>query len=72
MGLEGRNGELVLTVRDDGLGFAGEDLDEVEGHGIAGIRERASLIGGTIDITSHAAEGATVAFHLPLEPREAA
>jgi PAS domain S-box-containing protein len=70
VGLESRDGELLLTVRDDGLGFAREDPNETEGHGIAGIRERASLIGGTIDIASHTAAGAIVSFHLPIHGRD--
>ena len=61
-----RGGELVLSVRDDGKGFADATPAEAGGQGIAGIRERAALIGGTVGIRSHPGVGATVTFRLPL------
>jgi len=49
---------VELTVADDGRGFA---FDESEGGlGIAGMRERALLIGGNLTIESRPAHGTTV------------
>ena len=52
--------ELVLTVDDDGAGVLG-----VEGSGILGMRERASLLGGSVELTESPLGGTRVAAHLP-------
>ena len=42
--------EIVLEIRDDGVGF---DVDaSTEGFGLAGMRERVYLAGGSLEITS--------------------
>jgi two-component system sensor histidine kinase UhpB len=59
--LEG--GDVELAVSDDGRGFA---FDESEGGlGIAGMRERALLIGGELTIESRPSRGTTVRLHVP-------
>jgi two-component system NarL family sensor kinase len=55
---------LVLTLRDDGQGFtvpdALEDLVAQGRFGLAGMRERVELIGGTLALDSAPGEGTTV------------
>jgi PAS domain S-box-containing protein len=63
--LQAKGDRLRLTITDDGQGF--DQVGEAVRHGIAGIRERASLIGGTIEIRSDEGAGTTVTFTLPLE-----
>jgi signal transduction histidine kinase len=58
-----RADRLVLTVTDDGRGGAHLDL----GHGLLGMRDRASAIGGTLTITSPPGQGTTVEGNLPCE-----
>lgn len=53
---------LDVTVTDDGRGGAGA----VEGHGLAGLQERVLGLGGTLEITSPAGGGTTLAAHLPV------
>lgn len=54
------NGELVLQVRDDGLGFDPKQA-EAEGHfGLVGMRERAALVGGVLNVTSEPGAGTVV------------
>jgi two-component system, NarL family, sensor histidine kinase UhpB len=59
------DGGVELTVADDGRGFA---FDEAErGLGIAGMRERALLVGGELTIESRPGRGTTVRLTLPGE-----
>ena len=56
---------LVLVVEDDGIGF---DLSEKKrGSGLTGMRERAALVGGSIEIDSERNTGTTVHVTIPLE-----
>jgi two-component system sensor histidine kinase UhpB len=57
------SGGVELVVADDGRGFA---FDESEGGlGIAGMRERALLIGGELTIESRPGRGTTVRLQIP-------
>jgi signal transduction histidine kinase len=57
------DGVLELDVRDDGRGGA---FDDGAGRGIAGMRERAALLGGTLDAGPMAEGGFRVHARLPL------
>lgn len=62
------NGEGVeIVVNDDGIGFE-PDASTSRGRrlGLTSMRERASLLGGTITITSSPGDGATVRLEVPL------
>ena len=51
---------IALEVRDDGQGFI-SGAASVPGHyGLTGMRERAAMIGGTLEVTSERGGGATV------------
>jgi two-component system sensor histidine kinase UhpB len=56
--------ELVLSVRDNGRGLR-EGLRE--GGGLAGMRERAMLIGADLQVESSAGGGVSVTLRLPLK-----
>ncbi len=61
---------VELDVTDDGRGFA---FDESEGGlGIAGMRERALLIGAKLTIESRPGHGTTVRLVVPAPPRDSA
>jgi len=60
---------LTITILDDGRGFDTAILDESRGLGIAGMRERAALVGGTIEVQSLPGEGCRVCFRVDLSPR---
>jgi two-component system, NarL family, sensor histidine kinase UhpB len=55
---------ICLSVRDDGTGF--DPSQKFAGLGIAGMRERASLLDGSFTITSQPGQGTTVEVFLPL------
>ena len=57
--------ELALIVTDDGRGFGSTNGSSQAGHyGLTGMRERADLIGGTLEVTSEMGTGTTVRLHL--------
>lgn len=53
-----------LQVTDDGIGFILEDLDPWDAMGLEGMRERAELVGGRIEIHTSPAAGTTVEFEV--------
>jgi two-component system, NarL family, nitrate/nitrite sensor histidine kinase NarX len=63
-------GELVIEVVDDGLGFDADDVPEVSQHGLRGMRERAELIGADFQIISLPRLGTTVRLVLPASLEE--
>ena len=65
--LQTENGRLTLEVVDNGRGFGTEGLEESECLGMAGMRERASLVGGSLEIRSQPGAGTTVFFGLPVD-----
>jgi signal transduction histidine kinase len=57
---------LCLDVRDDGIGFDVANQSQ-KSFGLLGIRERAIVLGGDVDIMSVLGQGTTVALQIPLE-----
>ena len=58
---------LLLAVADDGVGFD-PDGPSRGGHlGLASMRERVRLVGGTLDIESAPGRGTTVIAWVPTE-----
>jgi PAS domain S-box-containing protein len=60
------NAHLVLTVTDDGRGFREPVISETESLGLAGMRERAALVGGTVVVQSEHRKGTRVCFRVQL------
>jgi signal transduction histidine kinase len=57
-------GGVGVSVRDDGVGYVPDPNHG--GFGIAGMRERLAMAGGTLDITSSAGAGSTFSTSLPV------
>lgn len=70
------DGVLQVTIEDDGCGFdpktAVEKGRNRKGLGIAGMRERLSLIGGQFEIESSLGVGTTIFIRIPLARRSEA
>jgi signal transduction histidine kinase len=62
--IETIGGSLRLTIRDDGRGF--EELASPARLGLAGMRERVSLIGGMLEVESSLDKGTTLTLHIPV------
>lgn len=58
---------LRLAIQDNGHGFDPATGDQ-SGMGILGMRERVALIGGDIEVDSHAGDGTTISVRIPLSP----
>ena len=66
------HGKLVLEVGDNGKGFDTEGLGLEHSIGLAGMRERAQLVGGTLTITSAPGKGTRVVFTMDATERDGA
>jgi PAS domain S-box-containing protein len=58
-------GQLLLRIQDNGRGIPPETLNNPLSIGLAGMRERASLLGGQFAISSLPGSGTTVEVRLP-------
>jgi GAF domain-containing protein len=61
--LERRDGNLLLSVRDDGVGGA----DAARGSGIVGLNDRVEALGGSLRVDSSPGEGTQIIAQLPLD-----
>jgi two-component system, NarL family, sensor kinase len=55
-----------LAVEDEGRGFDAAGVPE-DRHGIVGMRERAEVLGGTLEVSSGPGEGTRIEVTVPLE-----
>jgi NarL family two-component system sensor histidine kinase YdfH len=61
---------LAIEVRDDGIGFESRAAVAQQGHyGLLGLRERARLVGGYLEIESAVGKGTVLRLCLPIDQR---
>ena len=58
----GESAQVSVHVEDDGVGF---DPDDAPGVGLAGLRNRAEEVGGTVDVVSAPGQGTRVTVRVP-------
>jgi signal transduction histidine kinase len=63
VGLEQNEEVLTLTIEDDGQGFKVAPQAAERQFGLVGMRERAALIGGSLEIADRAGQGTTIRLH---------
>ncbi|HEX7905724.1 MAG TPA: sensor histidine kinase [Chitinophagaceae bacterium] len=56
-----------LSIQDDGKGFDPGNTGERKTLGLLGMKERAAMIGGTLDIISMPGQGTTILINTPLQ-----
>jgi signal transduction histidine kinase len=67
-----KNGQIELTVRDNGRGIRDDELAGPESFGLMGMRERAIMFGGSAVIQGVPAGGTTVTVRIPSEDMKVA
>jgi signal transduction histidine kinase len=64
--MESRDGRLIVTVADDGIGFDPGDRGlRARRLGLTSMEERARGLGGTLNVVSRPGEGTTVTLEVP-------
>jgi PAS domain S-box-containing protein len=63
--LQKQQDRLVLWIRDNGRGFDQADPSLSKSLGLMGMRERAAILGGQVNISSAPGKGTTVAAWIP-------
>jgi signal transduction histidine kinase len=61
---------LIVEVRDDGKGFDSADAARKKSFGLLGMRERAAVLEGGINISSAPRQGTVVRVHIPIKRNE--
>jgi two-component system, NarL family, sensor kinase len=64
--IDRRSEWLIVMVRDDGNGFDLEEGQPRKNLGLQGMRERAALVGGTVQVLSTLGVGTTIMARLPV------
>lgn len=64
-------GALQLTITDAGVGFDPTRLHSTDGLGLTNIRERASMLGGTLEVRSVPSQGTTITLRVPVPDSDA-
>ncbi|SFB04607.1 PAS domain S-box-containing protein [Collimonas sp. OK607] len=57
---------LALTVRDNGVGMSQERFENTNTHGLRGLHERATYLGGKVRFNAAEGKGTTVVIELPV------
>ncbi|HEX7313808.1 MAG TPA: PAS domain S-box protein [Pyrinomonadaceae bacterium] len=71
--LERRDGNAVLVVEDDGVGFDAADAATWRGDrgiGLVGMRERVAPLGGSVEFESEPGKGTTIFARVPAQPKQ--
>jgi len=65
--LSRRSGNLLLTIKDDGVGITKEQITGLNSFGIMGMQERTRTVGGKIKILGAPGKGTTIKATIPLK-----
>lgn len=65
--LEKRNRNLILSIKDNGIGFTKDQNEITSSFGIIGMRERTRYLGGDVYIEGKEGKGTRVTVRIPLD-----
>ncbi|MDX2031610.1 MAG: histidine kinase [Blastocatellia bacterium] len=65
--LNAQNGHLQLKVQDNGKGITENELNNSKSLGLLGMRERASMFGGNVEITGAPFRGTLLTLEMPVK-----
>jgi len=66
MDLSDAEGVLTLEISDNGIGISAEALSNPSAFGIRGLKERARVVNGWLDISTRQGQGTTLILNIPL------
>jgi signal transduction histidine kinase len=66
MDLSDAEGVLTLEISDNGVGISDEALKNPTAFGIRGLKERARVVNGWLDISTRQGQGTTLILNIPL------
>jgi PAS domain S-box-containing protein len=65
LSLARRNGQVCLTISDNGCGFEAGGTHTSVGLGLVNMKERVRLVHGKLDVISHPHDGTTLRVYIP-------
>jgi PAS domain S-box-containing protein len=61
------NTTIDLVIRDNGRGITDEEIQRYGSLGLLGMKERVSILGGTLDVVGKPGEGTTLTVQIPVQ-----
>jgi two-component system, NarL family, sensor histidine kinase YdfH len=59
------NANIILEIKDDGIGFDPSKVPDSGHYGLIGMKERVNLVNGTFEVTSHPGAGTSIKVRMP-------
>lgn len=63
--LERKDDDVVLTIKDDGMGFSADLVEQMQSLGLLGMYERALVMGAHFEIESKPTQGTAIKLQVP-------
>lgn len=65
--MQAKNGDVILNIKDNGVGMASLDVDQTQHFGLLGMRERTQALHGTFSVDSAPEKGTSITVSIPKE-----
>lgn len=65
--IQAENGDLVLSIKDNGVGMATLNVDQTQHFGLLGMRERTQALHGKFNVDSALGKGTSITVNIPRE-----
>ena len=65
--MQAKNGDVVLNIKDNGVGMKSLDVDQTQHFGLLGMRERTQALHGTFSVESAPQKGTSITVSIPKE-----